>query len=119
MIGCPDATVTAERQTLWLEYKIVTPLRDGSWQPEKIAENSPKQYRMMRDLACCGRALYIFWVVDHLALRKRVGSVVLWHPLTYQQFRCEDTCEAVFRITQIFRPQDSTLPEALKLLLPE
>lgn len=96
MIGCLDASVTACKKTFWFEYKFIGPttkgvtaefIRDGIWSPLKVAEASPTQFAMAKRLAVAGHAFYLFWVLDHASLRKRVGYVVLWHPITGDYLR--------------------------------
>lgn len=96
MIGCLDASLTYNKKTLWMEYKFIGPqtkgvtaefLRDGVWKPADVALASPTQADMAHKLALAGHCFYLFWVLDHKALRKRVGYVVLWHPITGDYFR--------------------------------
>jgi hypothetical protein len=91
MIGMPDASITHNKITLWLEYKFIGPktkgvtaqfMRDGVWDAQHVAESSPTQHNMMQRLAVAGHAYYIFWVLDHRATRKKVGYIRLWHPIT-------------------------------------
>jgi hypothetical protein len=100
MIGCLDASLTANKVTLWLEYKFIGPqtkgvtaefMRDGVWHPLAVAQASPTQFDMARRLAAAGRAYYLFWVLDHEGLRKRVGYVVLWHPITGEYLKLKPT----------------------------
>lgn len=81
MIGLPDASITFNKRTIWVEYKLVVPRVDGSWDHEKIAAASPTQFQRCKNLAQVGHCIYLFWVVDHAALRKRVGYVVVWNPV--------------------------------------
>lgn len=91
MIGLPDASVTHNKRTLWTEYKFIGPktkgvtadfMRDGVWSAQAVAEASPTQAAMVRRLATAGHALYIFWVLDHQARRKKVSYIATWHPIT-------------------------------------
>lgn len=91
MIGLPDASITCNKRTLWLEYKFIGPktkgvnakfMLTGAWFPNLVAESSPTQADMVRRLARSGHALYIFWVVDTKALKKKVGYISVWHPIT-------------------------------------
>lgn len=91
MIGMPDASITLNKKTLWLEYKFIGPktkgvnaqfMRDGDWDSKVVAEASPTQYEMMRRLATSGNALYIFWVLDPKATRKKVWYQATWNPIT-------------------------------------
>lgn len=123
MIGMVDASVTYGKQpTLWIEYKFIGPktkgvkaefMKTGRWSPYEVAEASATQAATARRLATQGRCVYLFWVLDPFAIRKRVGSVVMWHPITHEIVRLEDTPEAVFRITQLFNPAQSTIPAKL------
>lgn len=119
MIGCLDASITARKKTLWAEYKFIGPntkgvtaafMDRGEWSPEAVASASPTQYATACRLAVAGHAWYLFWVLDHLALRKRVARVCLWHPITKQLIGLEDTNEAVFRVCQFFKPEESAVP---------
>lgn len=85
MIGLVDAFVSMNGNTLFMEYKIVTPLRDGSWDPEKIAAASPTQYAMAKRLATAAYCVYLFFVLDHEGLRKRIKYIKMWHPNTKAQ----------------------------------
>jgi hypothetical protein len=125
MIGMVDASVTACKQpTLWIEYKFIGPktkgvnaaafMKSGSWCPHDVAMASPTQYAKARRLAAAGRCVYLFWVLDPFAIRKRVRSVVMWHPITEKAVVMENTAEAVFRISQLFKPDGSPVPELFK-----
>lgn len=90
MIGMVDASVTYNNKTVWMEYKFISPgtkgvttqfMRDGSWSPIEVAKASPKQFEFAQGLARVSHCLYIFWVLDYEALRRKVKSVVLWSPL--------------------------------------
>jgi hypothetical protein len=95
MIGMLDASYTHMGQTTWVEYKYIRPctkgvnaktfMRDGVWSPEEVAGASPTQYAMARRLANAGHACYLFWVLDHEAIRQRIKHIVLWHPITGKQ----------------------------------
>jgi hypothetical protein len=91
MIGMPDASITYNKKTLWLEYKFIGPktkgvtvgfMRHGVWSPHAVATSSPTQHDMMKRLAVAGNALYIFWVLDHKATRKKASHIITWHPIT-------------------------------------
>lgn len=91
MIGMVDASITFNKRTLWIEYKFIGPktkgvdaafMRYGVWSPEVVAEASPTQAATARRLAHAGHCIYLFWVLDHAGLRKRVGYVTLWHPIS-------------------------------------
>lgn len=95
MIGCLDASLTAYSKTVWLEYKFIGPktkgvlaefMREGVWEPLTVAAASPTQFDMAKRLAVAGHCCYLFWVLDHDALRKRVKQVVMWHPITRVQY---------------------------------
>ena len=82
---------TFNKRTLWVEYKFIGPktkgvhadfMRDGVGTPAQVAEASPTQAATARRLAQVGHCIYLFWVLDYAALRKRVGYVTLWHPIT-------------------------------------
>lgn len=100
MIGMVDASITFNKRTLWIEYKFIGPktkgvdsafMRDGVWSPEQVAEASPTQAATARRLAHAGHCIYLFWVLDHAALRKRVGYVTLWHPISGREYRLHPT----------------------------
>lgn len=119
MIGHPDASITYGKKTLWAEYKFIGPdtkgvnaafLHDGAWSPTVVADASPTQAALCRKLATAGHCIYLFWVLDAFAVRKKVGYVTLWHPITKVAIRLEDTAEAVFRICQFFQPDKSAIP---------
>lgn len=123
MIGMVDASVTARKKTLWVEYKFIGPqtkgvtadfMKKGQWSPELVAKASPTQYDMACRLARAGRCIYLFWVLDPFAVRKRVAYVQMWHPITLKQISLEDTSEAVFRVCQFFKPEESTVPQLFK-----
>lgn len=92
MIGMVDASVTYSKKTVWIEYKLITPQTkgvsakefnaSGTWSAETVAASSPTQFDMAKRLAASGNAVYLFWVLDHAGLRKRVVRVVLWNPIT-------------------------------------
>lgn len=105
MIGMVDASVTFNNKTVWMEYKIVKPatkgvawrafMRDGVWSPLEVASASPTQFEFAKALAKAGRCVYLFWVLDHEALRQRIKHVVLWCPITQVQLVFPDTTAAV------------------------
>jgi hypothetical protein len=105
MIGMVDASVTFRKQTLWMEYKFIGPttkgvlgstfLSRGEWSPSQVANASSTQADTARRLAEAGHCIYLFWVLDHTALRKRIGSVVLWHPISGYVYRAVSTDEMV------------------------
>jgi hypothetical protein len=91
MIGMVDASITYNKRTLWVEYKFIGPntkgvtahfLKSGIWSPHAVASASPTQFDMARRLATTGNCLYLFWVLDHQAVRKRVAYITAWHPIT-------------------------------------
>ena len=119
MIGMVDASVTARKKTLWIEYKFIGPntkgvtaefMKSGAWSAHDVAMASPTQYATARRLATAGHCVYLFWVLDHLAVRKKVGRVVMWNPITDFAINMEDTGEAVFRVSQFFEPEKSRIP---------
>lgn len=119
MIGLVDAFVTCRKKTVFLEYKFIGPntkgvdvrfMREGYWAPREVASASPTQYATAQRLAVAGYAWYLFWVLDHKALRKRIARVCLWHPITGELINLEDTNEAVFRVCQFFKPEESAVP---------
>jgi hypothetical protein len=91
MIGMVDASVTFNYQTIWMEYKCIKPatkgvvwrefMKTGAWSPLEVAAASPTQFEFAKTLARAGRCVYLFWVLDHEALRIRIKHVVLWHPI--------------------------------------
>jgi hypothetical protein len=95
MIGMVDASVTFNNKTVWLEYKIIKPvtkgvegrafMKTGVWSPLAVASASPPQFEFAKGLARAGRCVYLFWVLDHEAIRLRIKHVVLWHPITGEQ----------------------------------
>lgn len=114
MIGLVDASFTFNKRTLWVEYKFIGPktkgvytsfMRDGVWSPEAVAEASPTQAATARRLARAGHCIYLFWVLDHAGLRKRVGYVTLWHPITGTQYQIE-TNKLVDVISQLLRSEN-------------
>jgi hypothetical protein len=115
MIGMVDASITFNKRTLWIEYKFIGPktkgvdsafMRDGVWSPETVAEASPTQAAMARRLAHAGHCIYLFWVLDHAGLRKRVGYVTLWHPITGRQYNMQPN-QVVAQITTLLRDYES------------
>jgi hypothetical protein len=91
MIGCPDATITGNKRTLWVEYKFIHGKtkgvtsafnRNGVWKPADVAAASPTQFGIMQRLATAGHAFYMLWVVDYKAVLQRVGHICIWHPIT-------------------------------------
>jgi hypothetical protein len=95
MIGLPDASVTYNKVTLWMEYKFIGPKTKGvaaefrswgNWSPDCVAEASPTQYDMMQRLGKAGNALYLFWVLDNSAKRKKVRYITTWDPITHQHY---------------------------------
>jgi len=105
MIGMVDASVTYNKKTVWIEYKLITALtkgvtagafnRFGEWKPEEVAAASPTQFEKAKSLARAGHCVYLFWVLDHKALRKRVGYVTMWHPITGLQYVFSSTADVV------------------------
>lgn len=121
MIGMVDASVTCEKKTLWMEYKFIGPetkgvkaafMNRGEWSPLEVAQASPTQFDTAKRLAQVGHCIYLFWVLDPLALRKKIKCVVMWHPVTGKSLLLEDTHEAVFRVSQFFKPGQSVVPKA-------
>jgi len=107
MIGMVDASVTYNKKTLWLEYKFIGPktkgvrggfMFDGDWSPSMVAEASPTQFDMAKRLATAGHTHYIFWVLDHKALRKRVAYVMVWHPISRECKKFATTADVVVSI---------------------
>lgn len=92
MIGMVDASYTFNMKTVWVEYKLIAPttkgvvwrdfLKHGHWNPKEVAMASPTQYATACRLATAGHLFYMFWVMDHEAIRKKIARVVLWHPIT-------------------------------------
>lgn len=101
MIGMVDASFTINKLTLWCEYKFIGPvtkgvmgsefMQTGEWSPEVIAAASPTQFATAKRLATSGHCIYLFWVMDHQALRKRVAYVTLWHPITGKRYDMKPT----------------------------
>lgn len=104
MIGMVDASVTYNKKTIWMEYKYIRPatkgvvwrefMKTGEWSPVAVASESPTQFDFAKGLARAGRCVYLFWVLDHNALRQRIKNVVLWCPITQVMLMFNDT-EAV------------------------
>ena len=91
MIGLPDASVTHNKRTLWMEYKFIGPktkgvyadfMRDGAWSIMDVVTASPTQYDMMCRLGRAGLSIYVFWVLNHKARKKQVEHIVTWNPIT-------------------------------------
>src|SRR5258708_33371152 len=86
MIGMVDASVTYNKKTVWMEYKYIRPntkgvvwrefMKTGAWSPLAVASESPTQFAFAQSLAKAGRCIYLFWVLDHEALRQRIRHVV-------------------------------------------
>lgn len=101
MIGMVDASVTFNNKTVWMEYKIIKPvtkgvegrafMKRGEWSPLLVASASPTQFDFAKGLARAGRCVYLFWVLDHEAIRLRIKHVVLWHPISQRQLVFPDT----------------------------
>lgn len=103
MIGMVDASVTYNGHTFWLEYKLVCPTRFGTWFPESVASSSPTQYALAQRLAKAGHCIYLFWVLDHEAIRKRVSFIEAWHPITKEWKVLEDNNEVVELIIDLMK----------------
>lgn len=111
MIGLLDASVTYNKKTLWIEYKLVQYpvckgvtaqfMVDGSWSTEDIAAESSTQYQKAKDFAVQGHCIYLFWVLDYKARRKKVGYIVAWHPITKDFVRLENNSQAVTFVSGI------------------
>jgi hypothetical protein len=104
MIGMVDASITANKRTVWVEYKFIAPntkgvtaefMAHGEWSPQAVAGASPTQFETAKRLATFGHCCYLFWVLDHKALRKRVAYITLWHPITGAQIVFKDTVRVV------------------------
>lgn len=95
LIGMVDASYTYNKKTLWVEYKLIAPatngvvwrdfLHKGIWSPLDVAKASSTQFETAKRLATAGHCCYFMWVMDHEAIRKKIGRVVLWHPITGKQ----------------------------------
>lgn len=91
MIGMVDASVTFNNKTVWMEYKIIKPvtkgvegrafMKRGEWSPLAVASASPTQFEFAKGLARAGRCVYLFWVLDHEAIRLRIKHVLLFNPI--------------------------------------
>lgn len=105
MIGLVDASHTYNKKTTWVEYKLITPatkgviwrdfMKHGVWNPKEVAMASPTQYATACRLATAGHCCYLFWVMDHEAIRKKIGRVVLWHPINTLEMVFENNNELV------------------------
>lgn len=105
MIGMVDASVTFNKKTIWMEYKYIRPatggvrwrdfMHEGLWEPKTVAMTSPTQYATACRLATAGHCCYLFWVLDHEALRQKIKHVMLWHPINGVQMLFKDTTELV------------------------
>jgi hypothetical protein len=114
MIGMVDASVTYNKKTIWLEYKYVAPktagvawrpfLHDGVWDPLSVASASPTQLEMAKRLAIAGHCYYLFWVLDHTALRMKIKHVVLWDPINGGQTVFPDTDAVVRHFIDLLHP---------------
>lgn len=91
MIGMPDASITYNKKTLWLEYKFIGPktkgvtaqfMCDGWWSGYDVAAVSPTQFDMVKRLVMAGNALYVFWVLDFQAKRKKIAYIQTFNPIT-------------------------------------
>lgn len=105
LIGMVDASVTFNKKTVWIEYKYIKPatkgvqwrpfLKEGIWSPLEVASASPTQFDMAKRLARAGHCCYLFWVLDHEALRMKIKHVIMWHPITQMQYAFANTYGAV------------------------
>lgn len=104
MIGMVDASVTFNNKTVWMEYKYIRPatkgvtaafMKTGQWSPLDVASASPTQFAFAQSLARAGRCIYLFWVLDHEALRQRIRNVVLWHPIHQRVYEYPNTVAVV------------------------
>lgn len=95
MIGLLDASVTYNKKTLWIEYKLICPTASGLWAAEKVASSSPTQYALAQRFAKSGHCVYLFWVMDHTALRKRIAYILAWHPITKYTLMLHNNDEVV------------------------
>lgn len=118
MIGMVDASVTYNGHTFWLEYKFIGPntkgvpasfIRDGVWSPEEVAASSPTQYAMAQRLAKEGHCMYLFWVLDYTATRKRVAAIYAWHPINKAaSVRRDNNNEAVVLLIDLMKHHTHT-----------
>lgn len=105
MIGMVDASITFNKKTIWVEYKYIRPvtkgvtarafMKRGEWSPLVVAQASPVQFNMAQSLAVAGNCVYLFWVLDHEALRQRIKHVVMWHPIFQTQHVFNNTDEVI------------------------
>jgi hypothetical protein len=109
-IGLVDASFTGFKKTLWIEYKFIAPntkgvtadfMQNGVWSPEAVAGVSTTQYEMAQRLARRGECIYLCWVLDHKALRKRVAHILAWHPITKRVWYLMGNAAAVTFVHQI------------------
>lgn len=118
MIGMVDASVTYNKHTVWIEYKFICGTTKGvlasefnqfgEWKAEKVAAASPTQFEKAKSLAHAGHCVYLFWVLDHAALRKRVAYVCMWHPITGLTKVFKNTDEVVMFFA-VWMPQTNPL----------
>lgn len=111
MIGMVDASVTFNQKTVWLEYKYIMPktkgvqwrpfLKEGIWNPLDVASASPTQFDMAKRLARAGHCFYLFWVLDHEAIRLKIRHVMLWCPITQSMLMFKDTAAVVAYFTEV------------------
>jgi len=111
MIGMVDASVTFNNHTVWMEYKIIKPvtkgvegrafMKTGVWSPLAVASASPTQFEFAKGLAKAGRCVYLFWVLDHEAIRMRIKHVILWHPINGVELVFPNTDSVVWYFSEL------------------
>ena len=113
MIGMVDASVTYNKTTVWMEYKYIRPatagvvwrefLHKGVWTPLAVAQASPTQFETTKRLAHAGHCCYLFWVLDHEAIRMKIKHIVMWHPISDKQRWFHDTNELVAYLCDVLK----------------
>ncbi len=116
MIGMVDASITYNKKTLWVEYKFIRPatagvegkafIHHGTWHPRDVAMASPTQYATACRLAVAGHCCYLFWVLDHEAIRQRIKHIMLWHPLDNEAVMFADTKDLVEGVVKALVTKD-------------
>ena len=76
-IGIPDASLTWQNSTTWMEFKLFRPGKKwhGYVDFEAIAQKHPVQYEVAKRLATVSKCYYVVWVV-------RSKKIWVWNPRT-------------------------------------
>lgn len=99
MIGMPDCSVTYNGGIMWLEFKLIIPVRswDGVIPWEKIAQKAPVQHEMVMKLtrqATMGG--YVAWV-------NKMRYVEYWDPTTGNRCVRQSSQEMAEYLAMIFK----------------